>query len=55
MWSAIVAICSVILALLGIYAKINDKKEIRKKETKDAVYSGDIGRINAIIQRLYNK
>jgi len=55
MWSAIVAICSVLLAMIGIIAKLNDKKEIRKKETKDAVYSGDIGGINAIIQRLYNK
>lgn len=55
MWSAVVAICSVVLALFGIYAKLNDKKEIQKKETKDAVYSGDVGRINAIIQRLYRK
>lgn len=56
MWAAVAAVAGVVLLVIQLWAKANDtkakEKADAKKETKDAVDSGDVSRINAVIQRL---
>jgi hypothetical protein len=52
MWEAIAGIVAVLLAIIAFINKRNDKKDARKKEISDAVKSQDVGRINAVIDRL---